>query len=475
MKVRSASLIHFCAAFTIVLAAGLAKPCLADPPYTITTGVPSYVSVGVPSRVSVGVPSNVTMGVSPNVTVGTPGYVSTGIPTNVSVGVPRYVAPGVAPNVSAGTPGYVSTGIPTGVSVGVPPNVTTGTSANVSAGVPSYVRTGFPNNISAGYPNYVSSGVPNNVTSGVPAYVGSTLRRYRAAQQSTYGTTRQTLDGPSDSKNGVAIREKARAPTVSGAQSEELSAAVTHNQVLFGTSIDRKTALQVLPYALMSRDAYSVSGQGTAPGVRRITDWESLMRIGGVSGGQIQQFKADGFYAAIYRNVKTGETTLAYRGTVMSLRPETGADLGTDARAAMAGAIRRVDPNYVEPQYKAASELARIAKQKFGPNISLTGHSLGGALAAYAGRTNNIARVITFDAARNVYSTSGTNANEINVVTPGEFIGDPNTGTTVVGSGKLPGKLYSVNSSAEQSGTMGDLVGTHSIDGIIGGLATVAR
>lgn len=251
----------------------------------------------------------------------------------------------------------------------------------------------------------------------------------------------------------------------------KLRAEVQQETAKIGLPIDSKTAARVLPYALMSKDSYSDQpGNLTQAGVRRIpTTWETLMQSGGVSASQIQAVKLEGFSAAIYRNDKSGEIVVAFRGTDQRREFVT-----SDLNGRMSGALRVVDPSYVDPQYQTASDLLRVVKQKWPTaKVSVTGHSLGGCLASYAGAQNGISNVVTFNAARNSFCTSGNNPNQVNVSVAGDVVGDPGTGSTIVGTGRLPGQLFAVPTTSDQRGALG-LLGTHSIDGIVGGLDAVS-
>lgn len=126
----------------------------------------------------------------------------------------------------------------------------------------------------------------------------------------------------------------------------------------------------------------------------------------------------------------------------------------------------------LEDQYVAAESVAKRTKELYGPNVVLTGHSLAGGLASYAGSWGDY-KVITFNASRNAYSTRGNNANQVNVYVPGDPIGDPNAMLSGgLGSGSLPG--YAIPTSSDTSGLAGKIE-RHQIDGIIGGLSEKAR
>jgi hypothetical protein len=228
---------------------------------------------------------------------------------------------------------------------------------------------------------------------------------------------------------------------------------------IFGEPITQVGAEIAMNYALMANDAYeNEQSKHLPPGVRRIRDWEDVMRANGVSEADLRAIRKSGFYAAVYKNDKTGEVTIAYRGTV-------GADdWGTNFRA------RFVTPlSKVPLQYRAAGELAGMVRSEYSRNISLTGHSLGGSLASYAGIEAHIPQVITFNAARTVYSTNHENPGQKNIIVAGDVVGDPVTGTNIAGYDALPGQLLTVQSVTNTSSASGIYYG-HRMDGIIGGL-----
>ena len=79
-------------------------------------------------------------------------------------------------------------------------------------------------------------------------------------------------------------------------------------------------------------------------------------------------------------------------------------------------------------------------------------------------------RVYTFNAARNPLSTGFLNPGQINIIVPGDEVGDAQTGK-LVGTGFMPGVTYSIRSPTDD----GRALSGHSIVGIIGGLAESAR
>jgi hypothetical protein len=269
------------------------------------------------------------------------------------------------------------------------------------------------------------------------------------------------------SKEEVASADKAKADRAAKVADLRLSVSTLTPR------LDPTHARTALPYALISKDVYSNEKGLAAPAanVRRIADWETVMRANGVSASEISRYKQAGFDAGIYKNDKTGEIIVAYRGT-----ESWGNSIGTKIESAQdwrANITARLGG--VEPQYKAASDLARMVRDQWSKStpdktITLTGHSLGGGLASYAGQQQRIKNVYTFNAARNPLSASGQHAGQVNVAVPGDVVGDPGTSSDV-GRGSLPGQTYNINTTSDQAG----LSGTHEMDGIIGGMRAVIR
>ncbi len=116
------------------------------------------------------------------------------------------------------------------------------------------------------------------------------------------------------------------------------------------------------------------------------------------------------------------------------------------------------------------SSSLNFVQQDF-PNsrVTLTGYSLGGYWAMYASMRSGIASVDVFNPGRGPALSNYNNPNQVTVVVSGELIGDPNTG---LGS-RVPGKLYGVDFFKGSPNLAGDL-GSHDLDGMIGGLTAQA-
>ncbi len=121
-------------------------------------------------------------------------------------------------------------------------------------------------------------------------------------------------------------------------------------------------------------------------------DWTFFAKQMGYTDLEIALLKLTGFQAAVYLT-PTGQPVLVFQST----KPWYPADLATDA---LNDLYAKMDiPDDVAPQYGFAALLAAQAEKDypFG-NLLLTGFSLGGGLAAYAGSMDKIPAV-TFDPA----------------------------------------------------------------------------
>lgn len=229
--------------------------------------------------------------------------------------------------------------------------------------------------------------------------------------------------------------------------------------------IDKTTAKQLLSYAILSRDAYDGKG-ASAVGYRRATEWDALLERFGASDQEIERLRKSGFSATIFtKGTSTQgdhEVVIAFRGTETPSVTDWTTNIGANVLA---------ESHFIPRQYEAASNLIRQAQRQFpGATIVVTGHSLGGALASYAGNQVGV-RIRTFNAARNSYSTQyGMRAiSQINIASQGDLVGDP-LKNTIAGKGTLPGSTIVVNSSSGQG-----LLNAHGIDGIIGALSDMSH
>lgn len=226
--------------------------------------------------------------------------------------------------------------------------------------------------------------------------------------------------------------------------------------------LNREEAREVLDYALMARDSYeNPNSSAFAPaGYRRDTkNWWDYLKNAGLSPADMRTLEEQGFSATVYRKDMSNEIVIAFRGT------EGRGDVSTNITSSVG--IPTV-------QSLAAVKLVEEV-QKQGAPVILTGHSLGAALATYAGNANNL-KVITFNGARPPSAIQSDNPNQTNFVVEGDIIGDKKSALGFwVGVGSLPGRTLSVQSSTDQSGVWGATLGRHGIDGIIGGLSDIAR
>ncbi len=113
--------------------------------------------------------------------------------------------------------------------------------------------------------------------------------------------------------------------------------------------------VRILTYGSLSNAAYA---NGTVP-----MGWSVLK-----TSEQLFSGSETGFAALALRNEATGETVVAYRGTD-GIRDLTSSDMQLALQ------------NDVPEQYKEARAFYKAISDEYGSNITVTGHSLGGALA----------------------------------------------------------------------------------------------
>lgn len=81
-------------------------------------------------------------------------------------------------------------------------------------------------------------------------------------------------------------------------------------------------------------------------------------------------------HRSLYYNPETKEAILAGRGTQLKGRSKLG-DVGTDLLIA-------TYLHHLSSRFKNFNKTAKLAKEKYGDNLTLTGHSLAGSTAMYA-------------------------------------------------------------------------------------------
>lgn len=91
-----------------------------------------------------------------------------------------------------------------------------------------------------------------------------------------------------------------------------------------------------------------------------------------------------------FRNKDTGEVILAYTGTNLSFRPEVFKDIGTDFYEVLTAG---------GDHYKLAYEFYERVRAKYGNNIILTGHSLGGNIAQRVALEYNVPKTVVYNSA----------------------------------------------------------------------------
>jgi len=228
-----------------------------------------------------------------------------------------------------------------------------------------------------------------------------------------------------------------------------LPAEVNSNPLYSANSSPQQLLERALPYANASNAVYSMAPlNGEKP-----ADWKTFFPR--LSQAAIKIIDDSGFRAGVYLVNK--QPVLAFAGTDPGILKGTDAgkkdgmtDLenmlfGTPKGNALYNSALGTNKNYSDYQTiqdQFARNLAAAVKQKY-PNVIVTGHSLGGQLAAYAGATNNIPAV-TFNPAGVHFASSEKYdpSYVLNFRIQGEFAG---------ASGTSVGKIINFDSSLASS------------------------
>jgi hypothetical protein len=270
---------------------------------------------------------------------------------------------------------------------------------------------------------------------------------YIAGQSSVSGSSAVTgpsyISGQSSVSGKSSISGSGVASGPSSIQNGNVSAAAPRSSQSSPQAISGKTAQQVLPYAAMSSDAYGNTNFAANYNFQRVIDSATVFSNKSNSVGSITSQVTD-FHADVFANQNTKQLVVAFRGTNPA-----------DVRDWLTNGDARV--GVVPDAYKLAAQFARGVQQTtaaggqfHGYSIVLTGHSLGGAEASYAGSVTGLSSV-TFEAARNRASEMNNGTAQINVIVPADAVGaNGNSVASTVpsfafGAGSLNGKTYAVN------------------------------
>jgi len=157
--------------------------------------------------------------------------------------------------------------------------------------------------------------------------------------------------------------------------------------------------------------------------------WQDFARSNmGLSESQISFLTSAGFSAGIYS--VSGKTVIAFAGT----DSRVAANYIGWMNDMFTNTLNRL--GFKDPQYSFAASFASSVAEAYGKtNVILTGHSLGGGLAAYAGASTSL-QAITFNAAS---ANVNGSAPVLNFQIGGDFarLGGTLPGQTIV----LPGSL----------------------------------
>jgi hypothetical protein len=142
-------------------------------------------------------------------------------------------------------------------------------------------------------------------------------------------------------------------------------------------------------YALLSSAVYSDNSSVTLDSQKKIEDL-GWVKIEDDTAKFFIFPDPSGFHAAAYK--KGDQIVIVFEGTNM----RSDEDVATDI-AQWSGIV----PLSLQPQYKSAAYFVEKMKEKYGKenNITLAGHSLGGALAQYAGGMTGL-HATTFNSAK---------------------------------------------------------------------------
>lgn len=125
---------------------------------------------------------------------------------------------------------------------------------------------------------------------------------------------------------------------------------------------------------IRDKNASSVDKSNRAPTPE---GWKVLPQYDIAGSGSNSDILTDGFSARVYQNIATGEIVISYAGT------EFGTDRPGFYDDFINGNIPSALGHAYEQAYLAADLYQRVkADPALGDNISFTGHSLGGGLAA---------------------------------------------------------------------------------------------
>jgi hypothetical protein len=236
------------------------------------------------------------------------------------------------------------------------------------------------------------------------------------------------------------------------------------------TPLNQATAEKVQPYATLACVVYGSCGQTTAASVGYVpyslSSWQQVMALTNVPPPIQSLISQSGFNAQIYVNNQTHDVAVSFEGTTGNIVPALvatelekvlptfyPAGSGTDSSwyTDLQARLQNTPNSQLLTQYVAARILASnlqsyLSKTSPGYSLSLTGQSLGGTLASYAGQYVN-ANVYTIEPARNVLAGTGANSRQINIIVAGDPVSDPKApAANLAGSTKyLPGKTYQVS------------------------------
>ena len=218
-----------------------------------------------------------------------------------------------------------------------------------------------------------------------------------------------------------------------------------------GGALDAKVAQSVRPSAVLASEAYSGSANAAAKlSYQRVGTWETQLAKGGKTKPEIDAWRKAGFSASVFtkgNSISGGrQVVIAFRGPEPpGLKPAALRDwIKSNWPVLTTGAT-------LTP-YARAAEFAKTVQQQYDSKdqISVTGHSLGGALASFVGNLLKL-DTTTFNAPTQVLAPvpqfgAGAAPNQTNIITAGDPVSDPladlEEKRLAAEANSLPGQTY---------------------------------
>lgn len=220
-----------------------------------------------------------------------------------------------------------------------------------------------------------------------------------------------------------------------------------------GGPLDAKTARSIRPAVVLANDAYSGSGNAASKlGYARADKWDTVLAKSGKGKTEIEEWRKAGFSASVFTK---GNATSGGRNVVIAFK-------GPEPRGLPPAKLRDwIKSNWPSQttgtpplSYARAAEFVKAVQRQSDASdkISVTGFSLGGALASFVGNLLKL-ETTTFDAptqslAPVPYLGEEAAPNQMNIITAGNPISDPladpDESKLIAEARPLPGQTYVV-------------------------------